>query len=579
MNNLIYYFEKYKSNYNELMKIMKNEMNVLKFYKKEDFESYLKFDSLALIDSNCIKYLNNDYSQKCMKYCASNNIIQFILENNEIITFKCSKNIISLNNIFNENNNMNNIIKEKINYPIHLIQLINIFYFKKYFYEMLKSVYTMNNFKNDIYLINKKVIDKYKQIFNYQKLKCFLTGIQSTQNINYSNLKNYYPKIINELNNDYINQIKQTKIYDEFNNIDDFIELDSKIKSPSEKNLKYIINFEIVNDDIRSFFIQNNIARKEHFIPCSYLAYNGKILIIFNKNSNNFYEIGHFNDNEDFIIDFLIDELERGNAQYIVDYFSEYGIDYFIKYDANESQKIININFPSNNKFFYCKIEESQINNILIYQRPQCVINNTNKDIKNNKFIKEIISISLLIFTFEKKIKNIFNQNSFFLPEIILLSSKFVNDFKSSILLFDKIFLFLEKLDIKQSYNIKGVTENIYKDKEGKNYLKLILNNEKEIGNYKDKNIDYFKFEKNSIITNSKKELFYPDKFYILDENIFSKIMKILNKNFESKDLKFDLNYNHGKIALKPFINNSFNNVNGNYFIILYSLIYKFNFF
>jgi hypothetical protein len=65
--------------------------------------------------------------------------------------------------------------------------------------------------------------------------------------------------------------------------------------------LKYIINFEIVDKDKKDFFIKNNIVKEEHFISVN-SCINGteKILIIFGKNNNNFYGIGHFNDNEDF---------------------------------------------------------------------------------------------------------------------------------------------------------------------------------------------------------------------------------------------------------------------------------------
>jgi len=112
------------------------------------------------------------------------------------------------------------------------------------------------------------------------------------------------------LNNDSIEkfiQIEETKKLKDFKDIDEnFTELEYPINSPSEKYLKYITNFEIVSKDIKDFFIKNNIAKEEHFISLdSCIVENGKILIIFDRENNNFYEIGHFNDNGDFIIEYL----------------------------------------------------------------------------------------------------------------------------------------------------------------------------------------------------------------------------------------------------------------------------------
>ena len=579
MNYLIFYFEKNKANYDELMKIMK-EMNVLKFDKSKDFEKYLEKDSLVLIDYNYIFYLNNYYSQKYMKYCAFNNEIHFFLEDNEKLSFISENNILASNNIIKEKIYMKKIINEKINNPNHLIQLIKIFYFHKNFNEIIKSSFTRAN--SNIFLINKNVMTIYKQIFNYKKLQDFLKGNRNTQNINYFNLENYYPQIISELVGDYINQIEKKKIVDEFNNIDDFIESEYKI---NEKiNLKYIINFEIIDENIKNFFIKYHIAKEEHFIRCTYIADNGKILLIFNKNNNNFYEIGHFHDNGDFIIELLIDEIKKDNKNYIINYYLEKGLDNFIKYYAKEPQNIITINIISESlffnlieiKFFYCKIKMSQNKKILNSQNNNDNIINNKDDFKNNKFIKEIFSILLSIFTFEKKLKNSINesnnQHSAPIKNIVLLSSIFVNHFKNFILSFDKIVSFLEKLNINQDYNYEEVFDKFYNNEKGKEYFNLILNNEKKIRNYYNENKEYFFFEKKSFMTNQQQEIIYPDKFYISDETFFSKIMNILNKNYGSEEISFNLFFKHGKIVLKPNKNRTFNNYNNAFFLFLYSL-------
>ena len=213
----------------------------------------------------------------------------------------------------------------------------------------------------------------------------------NTQNINYYYLENDYNKIINELDDDYIaqfNQIKEYEILKEFKNIDEnFIELEYKINFSSEKYLKYITNFEIVDKDIKDFFIKNNIAKKEHFISLkSYKCDNGKILIIFEKNNNNFYEIGYFNENEDFIIEYLIDELENINNYYITNYFYYHGLSSFIKYDFKESENIINLDYRTKKICYYYKIGE--INKPKLQEKFQThnlfrINNNNNFDIKD----------------------------------------------------------------------------------------------------------------------------------------------------------------------------------------------------
>jgi len=535
-------------------------MKKLKFNKKEVFENNIKFCCFSLIDINCF---NNDYSQNYMKYCTFNNKIHFFLDNNQIISFKSNNNIISLNEIINDS--------------IHLKQLIKIFYFRKYINEIIKSNRIINC-KNDIYLINRNILNTYKDFFNYKELNDFLKGNPITQSIDYKDLESDYFKIISELDDNYINQIAQKKTFPDFKDIDGFREY--KINSPLKNDLKYIINFEIVDKNIKNFFINNKIAKEEHFLPCSYISENGKILIIFNKDNKIFYEIGHFNDNEDFIIELLIDELEKVNKQNIFDYFLKYGIAFFIKISVNKPEKIINLDHLFE-KILYFKIDEGQINKKLINQINNDNINNYNDNFKNNQFIKDIFYILLSIFKLEKKLMNSNkdnNQNSLLLENIILLSSTFANDFKNLILLYDKIYNFLKALNIKQDYNFEEVLANFSKYEEGKHYFELILNSEKVIKKYKDNNEEYFFFEKKSFTTNSQEKFFYPDKFYIIDKNIFSKIMEILKKDIKM-EISFDLYYNFGKIALKPKINGIFDNFNDNFFIFLYSLskgIYSF---
>jgi len=90
---LIYYLEENKLNYDELS----ISINNLKFSKKEEIESYLKKDSLVLINSLFLYCFNNYSSENFIKYNAFNNKIHFYFDKNEILSFKSNNNIISIN--------------------------------------------------------------------------------------------------------------------------------------------------------------------------------------------------------------------------------------------------------------------------------------------------------------------------------------------------------------------------------------------------------------------------------------------------------------------------------------------------
>ena len=551
LNDLIYYLEKNKINYNEIP----ISINIMKFCKKEEIEYYLKKDSLVLINDEFLLFFNCDFSEKLIKYNAFNNKIHIYLDNNEILSFKSNNNIISLDGIINYSN---------------IKQLINLFYFQKKFYNHEIEA------KNKVYLINKKVINAYKNLYNYKKLSDFLKSNSNTQSINYDYLNSYdYSNIINELlDNDYIEQfikIEEKKSLSDFKDIDEkFTELKYKVKFPSEKYLKYIINFEIVDKNIKDFFIENKFAKEEHFISLYYCKCdNEKMLIIFEKDKNNFYEVGHFNDNEDFTIEYLIDDLNKINKYSIRDYFKN-GIDYVFKNYSKESQNIINLD-NYNKICYYYKIEEiNKPKEEIIYQTPKGdSINNSdnNFDIRDNKFVKDIFSILLSLFIFERNIlkSSISQCNNFIKSDVILLSNQFLIDFKG-LFSYYQVYSILEKLNLSSNYAIDEVFQKILADKESKTVLELISNNEKAIEKYKNK--EYFILEKKTFTELNFK---YPDNFCILEENTYSKMNKLLNINIETMGaIKYELSFNHGKIVFNPKVNNK-----NNKFILIYSLVYN----
>ena len=226
-----------------------------------------------------------------------------------------------------------------------------------------------------------------------------------------------------------------------------------------------------------------------------------------------------------------------------------------------------------NKKFIYYKLEEKE-NSKEIINNQSLIVNNINNidnndDIIDIKFIKDIFFILSSIFIFEKNIIKNSIQKSY-KSDCFLLSNQFLIDFKK-LFSYDKVYSILEKLNLSSNDDFEGNFKKFSDDIENENMLRLIFNNEKEFEKNKDKNKEYFIYEKKVLITDSQKSFLYPDKFCILDENIYSKINELLNINIESiEEIKFELSFNYGKIALNP---KSFTRFNNQYYILICPII------
>jgi len=606
MNNLINYLEQNKYKCNELFE----SINIKKFDKKEELKSYLKEDSLVLVNSEFIDiFANFPFLNlfKTIKYKVFNNQIQIFLDDNEIISFKSSNNIISLNGI--------------INYS-YLKQLIKIYYIQS----KIKSKDKDSNI--NIYLINKKVINIFKDIFNYKRLYDFLKNNLKSKRINYDNLENNYYKIINKLDDDYVAQciqLDQNKIVNEFKDVNEsFKVLEYNINSPSKKSLEYIMNFEIVDEEIKDFFIKNKFAKREYFISLySNKIQNGKILIIFYKNKKNFYEIGHFNDNEDFIIEYLIDELENSNKESIADYFLEKGLDCFIN-GSKESKSIINLKeWFTTKQCIYYKIDLKEIpKEVKYYQTPNVynnndvklvyntineirkienvfdtsfnnsyLINNNNNikepnkneitefNINNDNKVNKYMSYLIIIYIEYSKIQNEINEELIRQEkeeEYYLINRKYMKEIEN-ILHFNEIIneINIDKI-IKLDLDINNINNEIIKEVKGGlkenviNYLltldekNLIINNDNK---YKISTIELFDNEKN--------KLYYYNNCQIINKKLYLLLSQI-DKNLSKKIKHTRCILNNKKIIIfnnDKIINTGY--LNGDNTFIIEHVIYS----
>ena len=102
--------------------------------------------------------------------------------------------------------------------------------------------------------------------------------------------------------------------------------------------------------------------------------------------NNNYYEIGHFSSNNDFILEYLIKENSHDCKDSIIKVFNDKGIDFLIK-NYFKDEKINEITNNKNKSIAYiCTIKEDEKN---LY---------SDEDIN---YINQIISILVSIFSFE----------------------------------------------------------------------------------------------------------------------------------------------------------------------------------
>jgi hypothetical protein len=319
------YFDKPQDNSNEIEKNIKNdiicfreenesiyeipkESNIININKKEELESMLNNESLAIINSdfkNCFPYFKNE--TKLIEYSTFNNQIKIHLD--QTIIFKSNNNIISKN------------------YNIDLMDLkllIKIFLFQNSFSNLVNNGNKAIKYKEKIkiFFINNKIIKQYKNHFEYNKLYEYLINNDLFKEIisehnNHKKLdKLFMEQIIKNIPYKLIEKIKKLNNNFEKNKFgihDKKLIVKEKSLSyiPFFYKLKYITEFEIVNEDIINLFIEKEIIQKEDVIESEYIINSRKLFIYFNYENNNFYQIGNINSNGEFIIEYVIQEYKK----------------------------------------------------------------------------------------------------------------------------------------------------------------------------------------------------------------------------------------------------------------------------
>lgn len=156
-NEIIDYREKNNNRYS-----YPSETDIIKVSNSDELKNILKEDSMVIIDSNFKKiFIYFNYKNDKIQYELYNGEIGIKFRGQPDFLFKSENNILS----------SNNIIEDEQDLDYNLIQLIKIYCFQRSLPDFEnKNIKSFKIGRNNIILINKSIIQKYKDNFGYSEL-------------------------------------------------------------------------------------------------------------------------------------------------------------------------------------------------------------------------------------------------------------------------------------------------------------------------------------------------------------------------------------------------------------------------
>ena len=291
-----------KSNYDGILDI-KNYI-----ISENQIEEILKTGkSYAVLNDNFVNQFISNSNIYLITFVLSYQNIQIKLLNGKTFPFQANNNIINKNKNNNDLQNpinINNTETKSVYNSEYLKHLIKYSFFKK----ELKSptILTKKNLYK-AYLVKNDILNKFKELYNLKGLLAALDNYIALNKIYYNNCDLHYSNIsifLNGNNIRYINEIKQieqtglikfNESYNSFNlrYIDD------------QNKLILIEDFDIIEQQFAEFLkkIFNNISLVE--VNFGFIE-NKIFLIIFLNQTTNIYEIVSFNQEDDFVVEYLI---------------------------------------------------------------------------------------------------------------------------------------------------------------------------------------------------------------------------------------------------------------------------------
>ena len=439
--------------------------------------------------------------------------------------------IIQLNtiNLISKSNQNLRIIIKIIAFQEMIYQRVNL---EKKRNENLKSI------NDGILVLRKNVMRVLKDFLDYEEI------IQIIKKNNFEILNPIKDKN-NIINYDELNDIILEKIIDklpeklvypkEKKNIK---ELFDKMKEENKKELKYykcikfgkpkpiklvflddleMINIDIYNDIYINLINKEDLELVSLFLFSNIIIENKYIFILIKEMGNLGYEIGKYNENKIFKIEYILNKNQIDSSTFFLDFLQKNGINYIVN------------NFKNNkdlNSFEY-QIELPKKQKIIIdcykVDQKKIIIKPTN-DTKNLKqYYNERIKILILLLSyhikyFPKELKcekntKIDIQDAFFMNRKFIEFFYF-NDLQNMIYINEKIKNDINNMNIKDlTLDYAGEIINKLSNESLKNINKAISQNKNDIPfNAKQEEIE---------LINNKKIIFYND-FVLIDRKIFS---------------------------------------------------------
>ena len=536
---------------NKEKKIILEMPKIYKFKNKNQLESFLRNNKLVVIDTSIISFWPNLLQYKIYYYLYKNKI-NFYFEKKDSLLLDIKNNIIHMKNEDNVEN-------------INLLQLIKIFYFRTNLSSEIFSEHENKSINNSIILIKKEIINKYLDYFNYETLYKSLNNI----NIDYKNLQQKFGVILDIIKNginNYYEELKLKEIAVPLNFSGKEYYLKPNQIECNGKPLYYISDFEIIDDDIFSFFKEKLMIKDDQIIKGEYLAEDGKIFLNCCCGATNFYQIGRFNITDGkFILEYIL-EKNISIQKKMIEIINSLGIKKLL---SNIKDNLITFGKDIIGYCYELKINDGQKNDDAIM-------------IDSQYNLIDIVSTLIMLIKFEQEIKNKINlsitqtndlksniqSNPFANISCKLVSETFMTEIKN-LFHFQKLKNIINKYQSYFNSQInKKIVEFILKKEQD---YKIILENKKD--DFLELKRRAFEFLKIEVISSSEQKIGrfrYPSKFNVLKEGLYDEFLNLLGlKGLDySKKSEYEilLTYNKGNIAFKGMNENFV----GNYSSLLY---------
>ena len=295
-----------------------------------------------------------------------------------------------------------------------------------------------------IYFIQKNIVDRYKELCHYEEIIDFFENKITKTELNENNIS------------DIIEQIPKETIY-KFENINEDYLLNEmakennnqwkykSLKIANNKNINYIDDFEIIDKDLKEFFKD----KKFKVLKGKYVIGNKGIFIYIKcekkkeKKTEFIFELGNFDKNGTFNIEYLLDKNEIANPDYFLNALFDVGIDsifnQILKQEKTDIKfKISLLSYPYNlyifNDINKDNISNYTINNTTLYEssiyKSTASIEANPIDIKNqiNDFSSKL-NIKLKCLIKISIVQKIIKKTNTKVQKVFLLNTKNLDQF------------------------------------------------------------------------------------------------------------------------------------------------------